>query len=417
MFAPPRPRGRLARSRAREPYVGDGHDILLQGFHWDSHRGAQEPGCGRKSWYQILKENADAIRSAGFTWVWFPPACDSLAPQGYIPRRWNVLDSAYGSEAELREALAAISPVKALADVVLNHRVGVATGGADFADPPFPDNRAAVVRDDESGVGTGSPDTGERHPAGRDLDHTNPGVRQAITDYLHRLKAAGFQGWRYDLVKGYHGRFVAEYNEATGPAFSVGEFFDADRQKVTDWIDATQGKSAAFDFPTRYLLYEACLSNDFSRLRTEMNGKVTPAGLIGYWPSRAVTFVDNHDTECRREREHQEHYDSTRHFPGAKALMAYAYVLTHPGVPCVYWQHYFDWGHETRQGIDHLIKVRRFAGIHASSGLTIKAAENDLYVAVIDDRVALRLGGRSWSPGRGWELIVSGEGFAVWVQE
>ena len=132
------------------------------------------------------------------------------------------------------------------------------TAGADFADPPFPDNRAAIARDDESGVGTGNPDTGDRHPAGRDLDHTNPDVRAAIKNYLRRLKAVGFQGWRYDLVKGYHGRFVGEYNDATAPEFSVGEFFDGDRQKVTDWIDATGGKSTAFDFPTRFLLFEAC---------------------------------------------------------------------------------------------------------------------------------------------------------------
>src|SRR5262245_31755369 len=180
----------LARARhnpaAPTSFVGDGHDVLLQGFHWDSWRGADR-GSGRTGWYQIVKENAQAVKEAGFTRVWLPPASDSLAPEGYIPRRWNVLDSAYGSEAELRAALSALAPVQAIADVVLNHRVGVATGGADFADPPFPDNRAAIVRDDESGVGTGNPDTGERYPAGRDLDHTNPDVRRTVLAYLGRL--------------------------------------------------------------------------------------------------------------------------------------------------------------------------------------------------------------------------------------
>src|SRR5262245_33307847 len=149
-----------ARSR-RNPAAptsvgGDGHDVLLQGFHWDSWRGAGEKGTGRKGWYQIVKENASAIKEAGFTRVWLPPPSDSLAPQGYIPRRWNVLDSAYGDEAELRAVIAALEPVKALADLVLNHRVGAHTAGADFADPPFPDNRAAVVRNDASGGGTGN---------------------------------------------------------------------------------------------------------------------------------------------------------------------------------------------------------------------------------------------------------------------
>ena len=106
----------------------------------------------------------------------------------------------------------------------------------------FPDWRAAVTNDDESGVGTGAPDTGEGLAAARDLDHTNPYVRTAIKNYLNRLQDVGFKGWRYDLVKGYDGKFVAEYNDATMPGLSVGEFFDSDRQKTTNWIDSTGGK-------------------------------------------------------------------------------------------------------------------------------------------------------------------------------
>ncbi len=75
--------------------------------------------------------------------------------------------------------------------------------------------------------------------------------------------------------KGYHGSFVGEYNDATAPGFSVGEFFDGDRQKVTNWLDAAGGKSTAFDFPTRYLLYDACADDDYSRLRS-----------VDRWPSR-----------------------------------------------------------------------------------------------------------------------------------
>jgi alpha-amylase len=402
---------------ATKTYHGDGRDILLQGFHWGSHLGAAaSDGSGRKSWYTVLRENAPAIRAAGFTWVWFPPPCDSLAPQGYIPRRWHVLDTAYGTEAELRAALRALGPVRALADVVLNHRVGVATAGADFTDPPFPDNRAAIVRDDESGVGTGNPDTGERHPAGRDLDHTNPAVRAAVKGFLRRLRAVGFRGWRYDLVKGYHGRFVGEYNDATAPEFSVGEFFDGDRQRVTDWLDATGGRSTAFDFPTRFLLFEACRTDDYGRLRSANGGRVVPGGLIGFWASRAVTFVDNHDTEYRREQDQQDEGYGTPHFPGETVAQAYAYVLTHPGVPCVFWSHFFDWGAATRHRLERLLSVRRGCGLHARSAVEIREAGCGLYAAVIDGKVAVKLGRRDWSPGRTWRLAVDGERFAVWTR-
>jgi alpha-amylase len=262
----------LGNYRRPQPH-GNGHDILLQGFHWHSHTGNPgENNVGRKSWYRIVKDNAATIRSAGFTWVWLPPSSDSLAPQGYIPRRWNCFETAFGSEGELRALIAELSPVRCMADVVLNHRVGVHTSGADFDDPPFPDNRAAICRDDESGVGTGNHDTGERHPCGRDLDHTNWGVRESIKAYLHRLKGLGFAGFRYDLVKGFAARFIGEYNEALTPAFSVGEYYDTDRQRVCDWVDGTGGRSMAFDFSNRYTLWDAINRDDYTWLRAENYG-------------------------------------------------------------------------------------------------------------------------------------------------
>jgi alpha-amylase len=396
-------------------YHGDGHDVLLQGFHWHSCRGAPHAGS-RRSWYRVLTECAPTIRAAGFSWIWMPPASDSLAPEGYIPRRWHVLNSAYGSEEELRAALQALGPVKALADVILNHRVGVATGGADFADPAFPDDRAAIARNDESGVGTGNPDSGELNPVGRDLDHTNSDVRAAIKHYLRRLKAVGFRGWRYDLVKGFHGRFVGEYNEDTAPEFSVGECFDGDRQKVTNWIDATGGRSTAFDFPTRFLLYEALKNDQYGPLRSHSGGRAIAGGVIGYWPSRAVTFIDNHDTEYRRDGKHGSESCGADHFPGKTVEEGYAYILTHPGIPCVFWSHFFDWGHSARQTIEKLMRIRKECGIHATSTLEIVDAGKGLYAARIDGRVALKLGTRDWWPGGGWQLALSGERFAVWTR-
>ncbi len=398
-------------------YHGHGHEVLLQAFHWGAHAGGRDRhGRTCASWYRVVAEQAPCIAAAGFHWAWLPPPTDAVDRQGYLPRRWHVLDTAYGSERELREALRALGPVRALADVVVNHRLGVATGGADFECPAFPDNRRAVVRDDASGVGLGNHDTGEHCPCGRDLDHTNPDVRSAIVDQLRRLRALGFRGWRYDQSKGYHGRFVGEYNDATGPELSVGEFYDTDRQKVTDWINATGGKSAAFDFPTRYLLYDACRTDDYGRLRSGNGGRTVPGGLIGFWPSRAVTFVDNHDTEACRDEEHRREHNDTRHFPGQTAAMAYAYILTHPGIPCVFWPHFFDWGPEFRGRIEKLLRLRADAGVHSRSHVDIWEARSGLYAACVDGRVAVKLGSTSWSPGGGWRLAVDGERFAVWAR-
>jgi alpha-amylase len=394
--------------------LGNGQDILLQGFHWKSHRGSREATGAVKPWWRIVRDNAPSIRRAGFTHVWLPPCTDSLAPQGYIPRRWYDFHSAYGNLAELKEALHALGPVAALADIVVNHRVGVHTSGADFEDPPFADNAAAICSDDESGAGTGAPDTGERHPCGRDLDHTNPDVRHAIKAFLARLQGVGFRGWRWDLVKGFAGRYVGEYVEASGGLFSVGECFESNRQVVADWIDSTGGRCAAFDFPTRYRLYDALVHNHFGGLCDFSGERPRAGGLMGLWPTMAVTFVDNHDTEYTREHEHEANYDATRHFPGRWVDTAYAYTLTHPGVPCVFWQHFFDWGGETRLLLENLMNLRRAAGVHSGSRLTIHRAEAGLYAAEIEGRVAVRLGERMWSPGYGWHEEVSGERFTVW---
>ena len=160
-------------------YIGSGRDILLEGFHWESHLGARSIRKVRraKSWYRILEKARRRSRqrvSRGYGSRLLPIR---WPPKATSPDAGTCSIRAYGSEAELRAAIGALEPVRSLADVVINHRVGIHTSGADFDDPPFADNRAAIARDDDSGAGTGNPDSGEHHPAGRDLDHTNPDVR------------------------------------------------------------------------------------------------------------------------------------------------------------------------------------------------------------------------------------------------
>ena len=419
-----------ASAPAQEQYNGNSSDIVLQGFHWDSHAGALDPQAGtKKTWLTIIKENAEPIKDAGFTWVWFPPPSDSFAPQGYMPRRWNVMDTHYGTLCQLIEAIRSLGPVRAMADVVVNHRVGVATGGYDFADPVFHDNAKAVVSNDDSGSGAGAQDSGDETNFGRDLDHSNASVQEEVKRYLDKLRFLGFSGWRYDVAKGYAGKYTTLYNDDSRPLLSVGEYWDA-RQPILDWIDSTGGiwqdgqftkqpggKSAAFDFPTRQLLYDAINNDNYTALKTTSNNRAVPAGLIGFWPAMAVTFVDNHDTEWRRDQEHVNN-NTIRHFSGDNVAMAYAYLMTHPGLPCVFWSHFFDWGEPTHDRIVQLMQVRRQHGLNSRSTAQIFEARAGLYAAIIDNKVAMKLGSASWSPGNGWHhpAAVDGHHFAVWVR-
>lgn len=73
---------------------------------------------------QVLKDQAAFMASSGITSVWLPPPSDSVSPQGYLPRDLYNLNSAYGSEGDLRECLHALHDcnLKAIADIVINHR-------------------------------------------------------------------------------------------------------------------------------------------------------------------------------------------------------------------------------------------------------------------------------------------------------
>lgn len=391
-------------------------EILLQGFHWDSIQVKNNdltPG-----WYRIIRENASRIRNAGFTLVWFPPPADSVESHGYEPRRLNILDSDYGSEDELKESIAALSSVRAIADIVINHRSGT-SGPGDFTEPSWPSS-TIVIGDENSGQGSMNTDSGEHAPFSRDLDHRNAIVSNGISEWMNSLKTrVGFVGWRYDFVKGYAGWATELYNGKTFPEFSVGEFFDYDVDAVIDWIDSTHPdpafRSTAFDFPLRNALYQAVAWKKFHWLKYIDK----PPGVIGLWSDKAVTFLENHDTEEARGGQYSPP------FPGGdQMIQGYAYLLTHPGIPCLYWRDIFDSGDSVENSITNLIQIRKMYGIHSESRLFIaKAEQENVYAAYIqgdNGELAMKMGPGPWQPfGDKWnnpveQLLFSGADFAIW---
>jgi len=396
-------------------YSGSGNDVILQGFHWNSWKYG--------TWNTIINK-ADTISEAGFTMVWFPPVSKSTGGTGYLPNEWYNLNSDHGTEAQLRAAVNAMNNrgIKPIADIVINHRVGT-TDWADFSNPAFDDNNHAVTNDDEWGEGTGNADTGDGYAAARDLDHTYYDVQAEIESWMNWLKDdVGFKGWRYDYVKGYSCYYNGIYNDATSPYFSVGELWpditgdyyasgdnvNYHRQKLIDWIDATGAKSTVFDFTTKWQLMLATSRSEYWRLRDSSNN---PIGAIGWWPEMSVTFIDNHDTGPSPDGG-QEHWP----FEMSKVEQGYAYILTHPGTPCVYWPHYFDWGNDLQSKIKTLINLRKEQGITSTSPVSIQVADSSKYAAIINSSLAVKIGPGDWSPGSGWNLRASGNQWAVWTQ-
>jgi alpha-amylase len=104
--------------------------------------------------------------------------------------------------------------------------------------------------------------------------------------------------------------------------------------------------------------------------------------------------------------------------PCDKVMQGYAYILTHPGVPSVYYPHLYDWG--LKNSIKSLIQVRKSVGVQSTSPVSIQKAENGLYAAIINGkqgRLAMKIGPNDWSPGAGWELVTWGNQYAVWAQK
>jgi alpha-amylase len=394
--------------------AGASQAILLQGFHWNS------AAYAGPDWYNTLQANVGDLSTMGFTHVWFPPPSDSAAREGYLPRQLNKLDSSYGSAAELTNVISAFKSrgVKAIADVVVNHRVG-STGWSDFTNPNW--TTYTIVNNDECNCGLGAGDTGDGFSAARDLAHTNVGeVQNGIINWLNfTLKPVGFSGLRFDYVKGFGANYAGQYANAFGAEFCVGELWpnfdinniDANRQAIMNWINGTSNSCGAFDFTTKGILNDALANGNYWRLKAT-DGK--PQGAIGWWPAMMVTFVDNHDTGPAESCGSGQNLWAA---PCGKVMEGYAYILSHPGIPTVFYPHIYNWGLKTQ--IAALMKARKTAGVNSTSAVAIQQATQGLYAAIVTGstrQLAMKIGPNSWSPGAGWTLQTSGTNYAVWMK-
>ncbi|HEU4635918.1 MAG TPA: alpha-amylase C-terminal beta-sheet domain-containing protein [Edaphobacter sp.] len=442
----------------------DDNRVMLQGFYFESYRFGHPqkfPTYGTKPWYQILRENADAIAAANFDLVWMPPP--SYAGEysaGYNPKRYFVLDNSYGSRKLQRMALMALlnDGVEPIADIVINHRDGL-NGWADFKDPAW--GPWAICADDEA---FSAPESGIEntpveqrgkceetvsyrsegtyaYPSFRDLAHTDIRVRRDIVRYLLALRSLGYRGWRYDMVHGYGAQWIALYNQTTKPTFSVGEYDWTQQAEERGWIWATatdglptgadhlKTSSDVFDFETQFSLKSIDAGN-----YTSLYGFGDGIGLVGDttdgmpWKQRAVIFVENHDTGYRTNEDGtpQQDHQTDSFANNWQVEQAYAFVLTHPGIPCVYWKHYFDWGQDLHNKIKALINARKAAGVNSGSSVDMQenARQKGIYAARIHGThgdLYVRIGGsdQQWSPSDSgysdYRTYAQGAGWTVWV--
>lgn len=351
--------------------------VMLQGFSWDSYDYSQ---------WNVLEKQADDMK--GFIdLVWLPQSgkcIETTQVMGYMPYYYFNQNSSFGTEAELRSLIAKFKAngIGAIADVVVNHRNtdGWYTFPAEtYKGVTYQMLSTDICKNDDGGktatqakkdgvILSNNDDEGTDFGGCRDIDHKSENVQKIIKAYLKFLKEdIGYTGFRYDMVKGFSGSHVADYNDATGVKFSVGEYWDGN-PSIINWINKTNKKSAAFDFQFRYNVRDAvngaangkvATSSDWSKLNSNDN-LMHDANYRRY----AVTFVENHDTQKRSESEQND--------PLRKdTIAANAYMLAMPGTPCVFQPHWRAY----KQEIKSMIEARKLAGITNMSNYTNKMAQ------------------------------------------
>ncbi len=364
--------------------------VLMQAFYWDCPR-----LDGKEyAWWNFVATKLDALHGAGFTAIWLPPA-SKAANVGGMSMGYDVYDyydlgkyaqkgsvpTWFGTEGELRGLLRAAhgQGLKVYADLILNHN-----NGADAEEfNPITNRRWWTKFTPQSGIFSRDWTCFNPSPYQEldnvtfgdmpDLCHINPRVSTGILNHAKWLiEEIGFDGFRYDFVKGFGAWIVRAIHDrnymrdgqpveifGVGECWAGDDFIDGWLDSVNRWADHRVG---AFDFPLRYRLKDLCDSFGFS-LRRLADGGV----LVKDRPFEAVTFVDNHD------------------FAGNGCvvndkMLAYAYILTHEGYPCVFWQDYFNYGLAepgAPSGIERLVQLHES---HAGGGTNILYVDDLLYI-------------------------------------
>ena len=411
-------------------------DVMLQAFYWDSYDATKSTTkYGRTKWIDHINgtNGSNAVEMGQwFDMIWLPQLSKSTGGMGYLPTNYSNLDSDLGTKRKLEELVGIFhqNGARVIADIVINHAVA-GQGWCNYNQTynfgeygSFKPDGSYICNTDEmnydskagscKGYATGGADDGygdeANYPDGRDWDHTNSNVQAMFKAYLKWLhNVIKIDGVRYDYCKGYHNSHINDYNRAAQTYFSVMEYWDGNVNTLQSRLADAGWNTTTFDFATKYTAF-----ND--GIASENYYKLQGAGLLGAGKSRyAVTFVDSHDSFQRDNNELCGEGNSMT-LCRDKVLQCNAYMLSMPGVPCVFWPHWVTFKEEIKK----MINARYKTGVHSESSVNDEAG-NGYYKATIygkNGEIRLLLGpnsGYNTTP-QGYTLAVKGTNYGVYYK-
>lgn len=366
--------------------------VMIQAFYWDCPRFENQ----EFEWWNFINTKIPSLSTAGFTAVWLPP-CNKAAANtsmGYDPYDYYDLGNInqkgsektwYGSKDELATLINTChdNDMQVYADLVFHQNSGADAEEVNPLDGvsrwtrfnPLSGKFPRTYEDFQPSIYETIDGLDPISFGGMpNLCHRNPEVYTQLLEYSRWLmETIGFDGFRYDCVKGYGAWMVraiqelrTKKNNVSYKPFGVGECWDGDNT-IGQWMAEANAWSdnpcSAFDFPLRYRLKDLCDTYGFSLLTLTESGTLISNGQA----LQAVTFVENHDVI----RDNPIVNDK---------MLAYAYILTHEGYPCIFWQDYYNYDlaqADNKSGIDALIQVHE----NYAKGNTINLyCDNDLYI-------------------------------------
>ena len=415
-------------------------DVMLQAFYYDSYRDGA-PGdvlingtqLGNTKWSTLLNQSGEI--GSYFDLVWLPPSGKSEGGTGYHQTQYSNQNSDWGKQKELLEFINRMhaANTKVVADIVINH-AGCKSSWCDFYPQNFGEygtfqpDASWICKTDEvnfnpeagewKGKATGTDDGGynmqDNYASARDWAHADPRVQEMMKAYLKWMKdVIGFDGWRYDYAQGFKGKYIDMYNSAAANYFSVVEFWNGDMNNIKSYLNDVNWNTLAFDFSTKYSAIQGIADGNYTKCKG--------SGLLGAGLSKfAVTFVDSHDTYfgCEGGRDNNDEIGgcgkSMEDYNKDRVLGANAFILSMPGVPCVFYPHWAKY----KDAIGKMILARKAAGVHSESQVSDEAG-NGYYKATITGHhgsVRLLLGpnsGYNTTP-QGYTLAYKGGNFAMY---